>query len=59
MTDDVRQALDRFQSFIGRFGLNSVIDAESGFTTGDAALLVGEVEMAAQAHWHDRDGSDL
>ncbi len=51
MPEDVRAALERFQQFIGKFGMTSVIDAESGFTVGDAMLLVGEVEMTGH---HDR-----
>lgn len=46
MTNDVRAALDRFQSFIGRFSQSGIVDAASGFTTGDAALLIGEIELA-------------
>jgi hypothetical protein len=49
MPDDVQAALERFQSFIGRLGLDAVIDKESGFTTNDAELLIGEIEIAAQA----------
>ncbi len=58
MTDDVREALDRFQDFVGRFGMDAVIDARSGFSTGDATLLIGEIELAAQSHLNDRDISD-
>ena len=46
MTNDVRVALDRFQTFIGRFRQDAIIDQASGFTTGDAALLIGEIAMA-------------
>jgi hypothetical protein len=46
MPQDVRAALERFQQFIGRFGMSGVVDEESGFTVGDAMLLIGEVEMA-------------
>ncbi|MES2159245.1 MAG: hypothetical protein V4512_15710 [Pseudomonadota bacterium] len=46
MTNDVRVALDRFQTFIGRFSQDAIIDQASGFTAGDAALLIGEIEMA-------------
>lgn len=46
MTSDVRAALDRFENFIGRFSQSGIIDAASGFTTGDAALLIGEIELA-------------
>ncbi len=58
MTDDVRQALDRFQNFVGRFGSDAVIDARSGFSTGDAVLLIGEIELAAHSHLRDRDMFD-
>lgn len=46
MTSDVRAALDRFENFIGRFSQSGIIDAASGFTTGDAALLIGEIELS-------------
>ncbi|CCW16312.1 hypothetical protein EBBID32_6450 [Sphingobium indicum BiD32] len=46
MTSDVRAALDRFENFIGRFSQSGIIDATSGFTTGDAALLIGEIELS-------------
>ncbi|QHD68232.1 hypothetical protein GS397_15060 [Sphingobium yanoikuyae] len=47
MTEDVRAALERFQQFTGRFSTdNWIIDQESGFTFGDAMILVGEVERA-------------
>lgn len=46
MTSDVRAALDRFENFIGRFSQSGIIHAASGFTTGDATLLIGEIELA-------------
>ena len=49
MPEDVEAALDRFQSFVGRLGMDAIIDSESGFTASDAQLLIGEVEMAAHA----------
>ena len=60
MTNDVRAALDRFQNFTGRFSHEGVIDEASGFTTGDAALLIGELELAdaqrrAEEHFHGDD----
>jgi len=48
MPDDVNAALDRFERFLARFGTDAVVDPDSGFTVGDAYLLIGEVQMAAQ-----------
>ncbi|PHP16605.1 hypothetical protein CG471_27230 [Sphingobium sp. IP1] len=48
MPDELNEALERFQMFAARFKLDDLIDAESGFTGNDAALLAGEVEMAIQ-----------
>ncbi len=45
MPDDVRAALERFQNFVEAFGAGSVIDEASGFTTADAQLLIGEIEL--------------
>lgn len=53
MPEDVRAALERFQQFVGGFEAGAEIDARSGFTTGDAMLLIGEVEMAAAQHRSD------
>lgn len=50
MPEDVRAALERFQQFIAGFEAGTEIDGKSGFTTADAMLLVGEVEMAASQH---------
>lgn len=49
MPDDVEAALDRFQSFVGRLGIDAIIDPESGFTASDAQLLIGEIELAVDA----------
>lgn len=46
MSEDVTAALERFQNFTGRFSDDWVIDEQSGFTFGDAMLLIGEVESA-------------
>lgn len=43
MTSDVRIALERFQNFVSRFSHSGMIDPVTGFTTGDAALLIGEI----------------
>ena len=48
MPDELNEALERLQMFAARFKLDDLIDAESGFTGNDAALLAGEVEMAIQ-----------
>ena len=59
MTSDVRIALERFQNFVSRFSHSGMIDPVTGFTTGDAALLIGEIEPAEahrrmeQHHPHD------
>lgn len=50
MPEDVRAALERFQQFVGGFEAGTEIDSKSGFTTADAMLLIGEVEMAAAQH---------
>lgn len=50
MPEDVCAALERFQQFIGGFSAGAEIDSKSGFTTADAMLLIGEVEMAASQH---------
>lgn len=50
MPDDVRDALERFQQFLGGFGAGELIDPNSGFTVADGMLLVGEVELAARQH---------
>lgn len=55
MPEDVRQALERFQRFLGHFPAGEMIDSESGFTVADGMLLVGEIEMAAGHHRDDRD----
>ena len=46
MPDDVSAALERFQTFIGRYSGGEVIDEKSGFTVADGMLIVGEVEMS-------------
>lgn len=47
MPEDVAAALERFQNFTGRFSADDwVIDEQSGFTFGDAMVLVAEVETA-------------
>jgi hypothetical protein len=45
MPDDLREALQRFELFLESHGTDQVIDAASGFTTNDAYLLLGELEM--------------
>lgn len=50
MPEDVRAALERFQQFVGSFEAGAEIDGKSGFTTADAMLLIGEVELAARQH---------
>lgn len=57
MPDDVVAALERFQTFIGRYPGGEVIDKESGFTVADGMLIAGEVEMSA-AH-SERDESPI
>ncbi|MEK7342231.1 MAG: hypothetical protein AABZ73_00225 [Pseudomonadota bacterium] len=60
MPDELNEALERFQLFVGRFRLDEVIDADSGFTGNDAALLAGEVEMAIQTRgMHDDPEPDV
>ena len=58
MPDDVRAALDRFQNFAGRFSGSEPIDQASGFTSADAQLLIGEIEMAAHSHAVDESPID-
>lgn len=60
MPDELNEALERFQLFVGRFRPDEVIDADSGFTGNDAALLAGEVEMAIQTRgMHDDPEADV
>ncbi len=47
MPEDVRQALDRFQNFLGKHRSDAVIDQASGFTVSDGMLLAGEIELNA------------
>jgi len=47
MPDDIAAALDRFQTFIGRYVGGGVIDEESGFTAADGQLLAGELQMSS------------
>lgn len=47
MPADVAAVLDRFQTFIGRYSGDEVIDEQSGFTVADGMLIAGEVEMSA------------
>jgi hypothetical protein len=47
--NDVNEALERFQSFLGRCP-DEIIDPKSGFTKSDGMLLVGEVGLS---HAHD------
>lgn len=58
MPDDVSQALERFQTFLGRFPAGGTIDADSGFTVGDGMLIVGKVELAASQHVIERGEFD-
>ena len=44
MSEDATAALGRFQDYIGRYSEDWVIDERSGFTFGDAMLLVKEIE---------------
>lgn len=46
MPEDVNNAMERFKNFLGGFGMDAVIDQDSGFTTSDGHLLIGEIEMA-------------
>lgn len=50
---DVAAALERFQTFLGKFGSGGVIDEESGFTVADGMLLVGEVHTNTHATAED------
>lgn len=58
MPEDVRAALERFQTFIEQFPGGNIIDATSGFTVSDGMLLVGEVEMSASHSHRDEDPID-
>ncbi|RYM07982.1 hypothetical protein [Sphingobium cupriresistens] len=58
MPEDLNDALERFQIFVGRFGLDDVIDEDSGFTHNDAMLLAGEIEMAIQTRGMGAGGQD-
>jgi hypothetical protein len=51
--DDVDAALERFRAFLARYGMDEVIDVGSGFSTNDAQLIIGEVELAAQERRKD------
>jgi hypothetical protein len=53
MPEDVQAALERFRSFLDPFGLDTLIDAKSGFSVNDAQLLIGEIEMAAHERRRD------
>ncbi|MEJ7934627.1 hypothetical protein WG907_10200 [Sphingobium sp. AN558] len=53
MPEDVIAALERLQQFIGRLGMDAVVDVQSGFTVADATLLIGEVEMGLSRHRDD------
>jgi hypothetical protein len=58
MPEDVRAALERFQTFIERFPGGDVVDAASGFTVADGMLLVGEIEMSRAHAEPDEDPID-
>ncbi|WP_199743125.1 hypothetical protein [Sphingomonas ginsenosidivorax] len=58
MPEDVRAALERFQTFLGRFPGGDTIDADSGFTVSDGILLVGEIEMSMAHSDPDEDPID-
>lgn len=51
MPDDVSAALERFQTFLGKF--TEMIDEDSGFTVADGMLLVGEVQTNSHAAAED------
>lgn len=58
MPEDVTAAIDRLQQFIGRLGMDAIVDEASGFSVADATLLIGEVEMAAAQHRDNRGEFD-
>lgn len=58
MPEDVRAALERFQTFAGSFKSGAVIDEASGFTAADAQLLAGEIELAAHRDPADENSVD-
>lgn len=58
MPDDVAAALERFQTFIGRYSGDEVIDEQSGFTVADGILIAGEVEMSAASPGPDENPID-
>lgn len=58
MPDDVAAALERFQTFLGKFSGGGVIDEESGFTQSDGMLIVGEVEMSTAHSQPDENPID-
>ncbi|WP_289145011.1 hypothetical protein [uncultured Sphingobium sp.] len=55
MPDDVNNALERFKTFLGSFGMDAVIDQNGGFTTSDGHLLIGEIEMAMAERRSEED----
>lgn len=58
MPQDVRAALERFQTFLEGFRGGEVVDANSGFTVSDGMLLVGEIQMSTPYSNADEDPID-
>lgn len=59
MEDDIEGALTRFELFLESKESNSVIDSESGFTTNDAQLLLGQIKLAQSQRFEGSDRDEL
>ncbi|MEO7469862.1 MAG: hypothetical protein ABIV36_22880 [Sphingobium limneticum] len=59
MEDDIEGALTRFELFLESKESNSVIDFESGLTTDDLQLLLGQLKLAQSQRFEARDRDEL
>lgn len=59
MEDDIEGALTRFELFLESKESNSVIDSESGLTTTDVQLLLGQLKLAQSQRFEGSDRDEL
>ena len=59
MEDDIEGALTRFELFLESKESNSVIDSESGLTTNDAQLLLGQLKLAQSQRFEGGDRDEM
>jgi len=59
MEDDIDGALTRFEMFLENKESNSIIDSESGLTTNDVQLLLGQLKLAQSQRFEGGHSDEL